>query len=180
MNIFPPILIFILSIAPHCAWSQKYVLEKSFVSFYSHATIEDIKAGNTKTVSLFNTATGEVAFAVPITEFQFEKSLMKEHFNEKYMESERYPTATFQGKITGFAIESEGVQQAIATGKLTIHGVTKDVEIKGTAEKQGDKLIMKTKFIVKLEDYKVARPQILWKNIAEQVEVTVDFIYKPQ
>jgi polyisoprenoid-binding protein YceI len=175
-------LIFILSCMMACLQvaGQKYVIEKSFVSFYSHAAIEDIKADNKKVSSIFNTATGEVVFSIPISEFQFAKSLMQEHFNEKYMESDKYPKATFQGKISAFDLQVNGPQQAKATGKLTIHGVTRDVEIPGTLEKQGDKLAMKAKFMVKLADHKITIPQLLWQNIAEQVEVTVDFLYKPQ
>lgn len=160
--------------------AQKYTTEKTFVSFFSDAAIEDITAENAKTAGIFNTATGDIAFSVPIKEFQFAKSLMKEHFNEKYMDTEKYPKATFQGKVSGFDMSADGVQQAKATGKLTIHGVTKDVEIPGTFQKQSDKLLMKSKFIVKLEDYKIQIPQLLWQNIAEQVEVTADFVFKPQ
>jgi polyisoprenoid-binding protein YceI len=160
--------------------AQKYTTEKTFVSFFSDAAIEDITANNKKASSLFNAETGDIAFSVPIKEFEFAKSLMKEHFNEKYMDTEKYPKATFQGKVTGFNPQASGVQNATAQGKLSIHGVTKDVEIPGTIEKQGDKLLMKSKFVVKLEDYKIEIPQLLWQNIAEQVEVTVDFVYKPQ
>lgn len=160
--------------------AQKYSLEKSFVSFYSHATIEDITAENTKSVSIFNSSTGDIAFSIPIKEFEFAKSLMKEHFNEKYMDSEKYPKATFQGKVIGFDSKATGVQNSKATGKLTIHGETKEVELPGTIEVQGSNLVMKSKFIVKLEDYKIAIPQLMWQNIAEQVEVTVEFTYKPQ
>src|SRR5579859_2531044 len=63
-----------------------------------------------------NEATGDVVFSVPIKEFEFEKSLMKEHFNEKYMESEQYPKATFQGKIAGYQGSVSGEQKATATG----------------------------------------------------------------
>ena len=160
--------------------AQKYSLEKSFVSFYSHATIEDITAENTKSVSIFNVATGDIAFSIPIKEFEFAKSLMKEHFNEKYMDTEKYPKSTFQGKVIGFDSKATGVQNAKATGKLTIHGETKEVELPGTIEVKGSNLVMKSKFIVKLEDYKIAIPQLMWQNIAEQVEVTVEFTYKPQ
>ncbi|HYG17863.1 MAG TPA: YceI family protein [Ohtaekwangia sp.] len=162
------------------AVAQKYVTEKSFVSFFSDAAIEDITADNTKSSGIFNLATSDIAFSIPIKEFEFAKSLMKEHFNEKYMDTEKYPRSTFQGKVSGFDPQGSGVQQAKATGKLTIHGVTKDVELPGTIEKQGDKLRLKSKFMVKLEDYKIAIPQLLWQNIAEQVEVTVDFVFKPQ
>ena len=164
----------------HGAAAQKLSLEKSHVSFFSDATLEDITAANTKTASIFNTATGDIAFSVPIKEFQFEKSLMQEHFNEKYMESDKYPKSTFQGKILDYNVEAAGVQSVKAVGKLQIHGVTKDIEVPGTVEKQGDKIVMKSKFIVRLEDYKVKIPQLLWQNIAEQVEVTLDFTFKPQ
>jgi polyisoprenoid-binding protein YceI len=160
--------------------AQNYIAEKSFISFYSHAPIEDIKAENVKAVSLFNSSTGDIAFSVPIKEYQFRKSLMQEHFNEKYMESEKYPKSTFQGKITGFDPHKKGIQHVTTLGKLTIHGVTKEVAITGTLEKLADKVNMKSSFIVKLEDYNIVVPQLLRNNIAEQVEVTVDFVFKPQ
>ena len=157
--------------------AQKYTSEKSTVTFFSSATLEDIKADNTKASSVFDASNGNIAFVVPINEFQFKKSLMQEHFNEKYMETEKYPKSTFQGKIVGFD-PNAATQNVKAQGKLTIHGVTKDVEIPGTIEKQGDKLVMKSVFIVKLADYKVDIPKLMWQNIAEQVEVTVNFTDK--
>jgi polyisoprenoid-binding protein YceI len=162
------------------AMGQKYTAEKSFVQFYSHATIEDIKADNKKVSSIFNAASGDIVFSIPISEFQFAKSLMQEHFNEKYMESDKYPKATFQGKIAGFDPNAKGPQQLKANGKLTIHGITNEVEIPGTLEVQDKKLVMNTKFMIKLADYKITIPQLLWQNIAEQVEVTGEFTYKPQ
>lgn len=161
------------------AYSQKYATEKSFVSFYSKATIEDITAENSKAQSIFNTATGDIVFVIPIQEFQFAKSLMKEHFNEKYMDTEKFPKSTFQGKISGFDLSASGVQQAKASGKLMIHGVTQEIEIPGTIEVVGGKLVLKSSFIVKLETYKIDRPQLLLQNIAEQVEVKIEFTYKP-
>src|SRR3990170_8969068 len=137
------------------ASAQKFTTEKTFVSFYSQAAIEDITAENTKTAGVFNAATGDIAFSVPIKEYKFEKSLMQEHFNEKYMETEKYPKSTFQGKITGYDPNATGTQNVTSKGNLTIHGETKEVEIPGTIEKQGDKLMMKSKFIVRLEDYKI-------------------------
>lgn len=160
--------------------AQKYSTDQTFVSFFSDAAIEDITADNKKAAGVFNAATGDIAYSIPIKEFQFEKSLMQEHFNEKYMETEKFPKSTFQGKVTGYDPAATGAQNASAKGKLTIHGETKEVEIPGTIEKQGDKLVMKSKFVVKLADYKIAIPQLLWQNIAEQVEVTVDFTFKPQ
>jgi polyisoprenoid-binding protein YceI len=159
--------------------AQKYVAEKSVITFFSDALIEDITASNAKTTSIFNKQTGELAFSVPVREFQFENKLMQEHFNEKYMESDKYPKATFSGKIINLDVAQTDVQQVKAKGKLTIHGVTREVEIYGTAQ-PGDKITVKTKFRVKLADYKIKIPQVVFQNIAEEVEVTVDITYKPQ
>jgi hypothetical protein len=169
----------LLVIATH-TYAQKYVSEKTFVSFFSDAVLEDITATNKKASSIFNSTTGDIAFSIPIKEFQFAKSLMQEHFNEKYMDSEKYPKSTFQGKVTGYNPDAKGVQNVRAAGKLTIHGVTKEVDIPGTIEKKDDKVLMKSKFIVKVADYNIEIPTLVFQNIAEQVEVTVDFVYKPQ
>jgi hypothetical protein len=159
--------------------AQKFATEKTSVVFYSHATIEDIKATNLKTSGLFDAGNGDIAFVVPVNEFQFAKSLMQEHFNEKYMETEKYPRSTFQGKIAGYDPAAAGEQKVIAKGKLTIHGVTQSVEIPGTIAKQGEGLVMNSVFVVKLEDYKIEIPKLLWQNVAEQVEVTLNFSFKP-
>jgi polyisoprenoid-binding protein YceI len=170
----------LLALAILPAQAQKYVTEKSLVTFFSEAPVENIQADNQKTSSLFNSSTGDIAFTVPIAAFQFEKSLMQEHFNEKYMETERYPKSTFAGKITGYDASVGTEQRVTAKGKLQIHGVTKEVEIPGTIEKQGDKLVMKSSFTVKLDDYNIKIPQLLWRNIAEQIAVTITLTYKPQ
>lgn len=159
--------------------AQKYVAEKSVITFFSDALIEDITATNSKTASIFNKETSDLVFSVPIREFQFEKKLMQEHFNEKYMESDKYPKATFSGKLINLDVTKASEQQVKAIGKLTLHGVTKDVELDGTAQ-LGDKVVLKSKFKVKLEDYNVAIPQLMFQNIAEEVEVTINFTYKPQ
>jgi len=104
---------------------------------------------------------------------------MEEHFNEKYMNSDQYPKSTFQGKINGLNPSLLSAAQDVrAEGKLTIHGVTKDVLIPGTLQNIDGKWFLKSKFKIKLEDYKVDIPKLLWEKIAEEVEVAVDFAYK--
>jgi hypothetical protein len=176
MRILPILLIFATS-AVH---AQKYTVEKGSIIFFSKATLEDIKAENQKVVSLFNSETGAIAFSVPIVEFQFEKSLMQEHFNEKYLESDKFPKATFQGTLANVQMNSAEEQVVKATGKLTIHGVTKEVAFPGTFQHKNGKVIMTSTFMIRLEDYQVAIPQLMWQNIAEEVEVSLSFIYKPQ
>lgn len=165
----------VIGISTH---AQKFTTEKSSIVFFSDAALEDITATNSKAISIFDATKGEVAFSVPIKEFEFEKALMKEHFNEKYLESEKFPKATFQGVFEGYTVSQGGSQPVTAKGKLTIHGVTREVVIPGTLEFSAGKVVAKAKFIVKLEDYKIKIPQIVWQNIAEEVEVTIEFSYK--
>ena len=159
--------------------AQRFITEKSSVVFFSEAAMEDITAQNIKAIGIFDIGSGEIAFSIPVNEFVFAKSLMQEHFNEKYLETEKFPKSTFQGKVSGFQAGVQGLQLVHATGKLTIHGVTQEVDMQGSIEKDKDRLTMKSKFMVVLENYGVARPQLLWQNIAEQVEVTIDFTFKP-
>ncbi|MBT1703648.1 YceI family protein [Chryseosolibacter indicus] len=159
--------------------AQRYTSEKGHITFFSDATIEDIEAENTIVGSLFNATSGEVVYIIKIRDFVFDKALMREHFNEKYMESEKYPKATFQGRVVGFKPDIIGAQKVRAVGKLSMHGVVRDIDVPGSAENVNGKIHMKSKFIMKLEDYNIKIPTLVWQNIAEQIEVSVDFIYKP-
>jgi polyisoprenoid-binding protein YceI len=172
-------IIFLFIVFSNLSAAQKLTVEKSKIVFFSDGAIEDITAENKKASGIFNLGNGQIVFSIPISGFKFAKALMQEHFNEKYMESDKFPKATFQGKVDGWD-KNNSSQSAKAIGKLTIHGVTKEVEIPGTITKQSNKLQMNAKFMIKLADYNVAIPQLLWQNIAEQVEVTVDFGFKPQ
>ena len=172
-------LFFIAMTITVVSYGQKYISEKTFISFYSHAAIEDIKAENTKASSVFDAATGNIAFSVPIKDFEFAKTLMQEHFNEKYLETEKFPKSTFEGKIVGFDASKKGPQSVKAQGKIILHGVTRNLDIPGTLEVQGNRIRMKSVFVAKLVDYNIMRPEIMFQKIAEQVDVTVDFTFKP-
>src|SRR3546814_551825 len=98
--------------------AQVYQSYKSETSFFSKAPLEDIEAHNDGGASVLNTGTQEIVFVIPIRGFEFRKSLMQEHFNENYMESDEYPTATFKGKLQGFDPSVENPQEVTASGTL--------------------------------------------------------------
>ncbi len=158
--------------------AQKYICNEGEVSFYSEAPLENIKANTNKATSIINLETGEVAFSIPINSFEFKKSLMQKHFNENYMESERYPKATFSGIIKNFQ-NKPGTYQAQAEGEMVIHGQKRKVTVEGALTISEDDAHVKAVFPVKLKDYKIKIPRILFSNIAEEVEVTINFQYKP-
>ncbi len=172
-------LVVLFLVKCHSLYPQRYVADKGMVDFFSQATLEDIKAENQKAQSIFNASTGEIAFRVGIRDFQFKKKLMQEHFNEKYMESDKFPYATFSGTLEGFSPEGTGWQNVTAKGDLKIHGVAHKIEVPGTVKIiDAESILMRSEFTVKLEDYGITIPQILWQNIAEQVKVTIELNYK--
>jgi len=163
----------------HAASAQKFTADRGELSFFSDGIVEDIEARNGQVGSLFDAGNGDLVFIAKIRDFIFPKSLMREHFNEKYMETEKYPKATFQGKLVGVKTGTPGEQKVRAVGKLNMHGVTRDIDVPGTVEFSGARVVTKSKFKVRLEDYNIKIPTLVWQNIAEEVEVRVDFIYKP-
>lgn len=154
--------------------AQKFIADSTYVRFYSSAPVEDIAADNIEGQSAMNWETGEMVFVVPIRGFQFEEELMEEHFNENYMETEKYPKATLTGKIKDW---NQNYGQQSFKGKFSVHGVEQEVEIEGTLIKTKKGFNLDSKFFITLEDYKIKIPSALFYNIAEKVEVTVHFEY---
>src|ERR1035437_6573374 len=91
---------FFFSFSPQQSTNNIYMCKNVKTLIYSEAPIENIEATSVKGSSVLNISTGEIQFIIPISSFQFKKSLMQEHFNENYMESDTYPSAKFKGKIT--------------------------------------------------------------------------------
>ncbi len=166
-------------LAYNSATSQIFSIEQSSIIFFSKTPVEDIYGKNTNAQGKFNSNTGDINFTVSMSEFEFKKLLMKQHFNEKYLETAKYPKSTFQGKLMGYKVDKEGKQEVSAVGKFTIHGLTKDINVSGTIEFKNGKVIAMSKFKVILEDYNIKAPQLLWRKMAEIMDVTVQFDLKP-
>jgi polyisoprenoid-binding protein YceI len=125
--------------------------------------------------------TGALQFAVLIKVFEFEKALMQEHFNENYMESNTFPKAEFKGKLTGVSadqLKKAGTYDAVVTGDLTIHGMTKPVTAKGTVTVDAAGAIKASSdFAVKPEDHGIKIPGVVRQNIAQEITVKVRLDY---
>jgi len=161
--------------------AQKYLTRNGYISFYSSTPLEDIKADNNQVASVLDMESGEIVFQVLMRSFSFKKKLMEEHFNENYVESEKYPKAEFRGKIKNpenIRIKNGELKEVIVEGELSLHGVTRNVSSEGTIEKNGDNLIAKSVFILKPEDYDIEIPSVVRDKIAKEIEVTVDMRYE--
>src|SRR3569623_193709 len=109
-----------------------YTCKNARINIFSSAPVEDIEANSSEGVSVYNAATGELAFSVPIRSFHFAKALMEEHFNENYLESDKFPKASFKGKIQEHPdLTKDGTYPVTVIGDFQVHGVTQNRTIKG-------------------------------------------------
>ncbi len=162
--------------------AQKYMTRTGKISFFSTTPVENIEAFNNEAASVLDSKSGDLVFQVPIKSFKFEKALMQEHFNENYMESDKFPKADFKGKIPTIGdvnFAKDGVYNVKATGKLTIHGVTQDITVPGTVTVKDGAATLNAKFKVATFDYGIKIPTVVEGKIAKEIEVTVNCILKP-
>lgn len=171
------VLIMSLLVAVSVTFGQKFITKNGYIKFYSVTPVETIEAHNRQVNSALDITTGDFVFKVLIKSFEFEKALMQEHFNENYMESDKFPDATFSGKILNLSaidFTKDGKYEAEVEGDMKIHGEIKKVKEKGTFEVSGGKISGKSVFMVHLADYKIKIPNTVVNNIAEDIQVTVD------
>lgn len=175
-----PVLIFgfcLVVISGILCGQGKYLTNTGKIGFYSHTALEDIKAENQVVAGVIDAASGEVAIIVKMTDFQFVKKMMQEHFNENYVESEKFPKATFNGIILNNSevdYSKEGVTEVRVEGDMTIHGKTTKVSSEGSIEVISGGIIARTKFLLNPEDYDIKIPRVVRGNIAESLEITVE------
>lgn len=159
--------------------AKLYVFESGSINFFSETPVENIAAETKSYAAALKPTTKQFAFSVQISGFQFEKKLMQEHFNENYMESEKYPKATFAGVIIeDVDILKDGVYELSAKGKLNIHGVEQERTIPVALTSKGGALSFNSTFQVKLVDHNIEVPSIVVTNIAEIIDVKVVGVLK--
>jgi YceI-like domain len=162
--------------------AQKYFTKTGKISFFSKTSMENIEAHNKSVTCVVDTKSGAVAFSVLMKGFEFEKALMQDHFNENYVESSKYPKAEFKGTITNNSdvnYTQDGVYTTKVKGKMTLHGVTKDVETTGKITVKGGKVIATSDFVLLLSDYKITIPSVVKDNISNSIKIMVDCTLEP-
>ncbi len=150
------------------------------VSFFSKTPLEDIDATNKQATVVYKTTTGDFQVGMAMLGFKFPKALMEEHFNENYVESSKFPQCTFKGKVVEtIDLTKDGEHKVTVKGTMTMHGVSKEVEIPGTITKKGNDIIIAANFKIKVADYGVKVPSLYVQNIAEFVDVKVNSVMEP-
>lgn len=173
-----PIIALTLCIAlthSHPAYSQLYTTRAGFVGFYSKTALEDIKAENNQVYAIIDAGKQNLAFQLLLKGFVFTKELMQEHFNENYVESDKYPKATFSGAYTGnVQLNKDGVYQVTVKGTLSLHNASKAIEVPATIEVKNGRLLGKSEFKVRPEDFNITIPSIVRDKIDKEMTVKVN------
>jgi polyisoprenoid-binding protein YceI len=174
-KIVQPIILLLVLVIGNAAFAQKYFTKSGSVNFFSKTPMENIDATNKKATCVIDSKTGQIEIALLMKAFEFEKALMQEHFNENYVESDKYPKATFKGNITNIAsvnFTKDGSYPVDITGKLTMHGVTKDIKTKGSIAVKNGKINATTEFSVLLTDYYIEIPAVVEDKIQKSIKIS--------
>lgn len=164
------------------ASAQRFITKSGKITFFSDGPLEKIEAVNNSVNSALDTQNGMFVFKVLMKSFTFEKALMQEHFNENYVESDKYPVAIFKGKVTNIDkidFGTSGKYDAVVEGNLTIHGHTNKVKATGVFTVYDEGIKGKSSFSIKLADYGIEIPKIVAGKIAEEILINVDIDLKP-
>jgi hypothetical protein len=160
---------------------EEMITNKGIITFEASIPLyEENKAVNETVYCILNIKTGEIKSLVFIKDFHFKISLMEEHFNENYLESNHYPKAIFKGKIQGFNwnIIGNSSKEFNITGKLEIHGKRKEITSTISIRKVNDNLELLSNFKIDLTDFNIKIPKILSMKIAETVNIDTSYLLK--
>ncbi len=158
-----------------------FIATRGTTSIHASTPLEDIDATSNQTTGAFNIKSKKVYFKIKMESLVFKRSLMQEHFNENYMESEKFPNGTFDGTIDqDIDLSKDGTHEVTATGDLTIHGVTKKRTIPGTITVKGKSIDVSSSFDVKVADHDIKIPTVVAQKIAEVVNVKIHSALVPK
>jgi len=175
--------------------AQKYYTKTGVTEFDgSKAAFEPIKAKNNSSISAIDVSNGNIAALIKIKDFEFRLGLMQEHFNENYLESYKYPKSTFNGNIEiskdsifegnneifNYGLVDDNPLDIIIKGQLTIKGVTKNIIALGEIKKINDILNLISSFSIKLSDFNVKIPKVVFMKIDENVKINLNYNYELQ
>ncbi|MCF8374591.1 MAG: YceI family protein [Bacteroidales bacterium] len=176
------LIIAIIGLAMNFSFAQKFLCRDGHVWFFGTTPMENIEAHNKQASSIINTETGEIVVSVLMKSFEFEKALMQEHFNENYVESDKFPKGKFNGKITNLNeidFSKPGSYTAQVKGVLNIHGVDKEYEIPVEMRVDGETINAQGKFATSAEDFKIEIPSVVRDKIAKQIDVNLNMSFSP-
>jgi polyisoprenoid-binding protein YceI len=176
-------ILILLCVAFNTVSAQQFFTKTGKVYFSASSSLEKIEATTNKATCVVDIAAGKIEAAILVKSFHFEKALMEEHFNENYMESGKFTQAKFVGDITdakNVNLKSDGTYDVNIKGKLTLHGVTKDVATKGKITVKGGNIIAAaSNLTILVGDYGIKIPGAVKDKIAKEAKIDINCTLQP-
>jgi polyisoprenoid-binding protein YceI len=175
-------ILFLFLVVAFSVNAQKYMTKNGYIGFFSHTTMEDIKGENNQVAGVIDISTGDMVFQALIKSFHFDRALLEEHFNENYMESDKFPKSSFKGKILNLSsvdFHKNGIYPVNVEGELTIRDATNKINTNGTIEVTDGAITATSKFNLSPGDYNINIPGVVREKINNNLEVTVLMKYSP-
>jgi len=159
---------------------EKYISRNGQIQFIASTPLETIDPVNNHVSCVLDTENGNLVFQMKMISFKFEKALMEEHFNEKYVESDKFPKSTFVGRVQNWDVFNwNGTEQNIVVkGKITIHGIEKEIIVKGVIETSKSTIFLSSSFDIIISDFSIEIPRLVRDKISETVKVEVNVTLK--
>ena len=177
-------ILFILLMLPFSVKAQTvvYTGQAGKINFKSDAPLELIQAQSDALTGAINSADKSFLFSVKMNSFKgFNSELQRTHFNENYVESEKYPKAKFEGKIIeDIDLSKPGTYTVRAKGNIEIHGVKQQRIIKSTVTVSQGSILIKSKFTVLITEHKIQIPYVVKQKLAEEIYVEISIVLKPK
>ncbi len=166
-----------IALVPVLSSAQFYKTSAGKISFVSKTSIEEFSATNSQVQAGIELTQNKMQFRVPVNGFVFKSALMQKHFQENYMETSRFQYSDFKGQIKNIAavnINQNGEYPVEAVGKLTMHGVTKDITVPGKIVVKDGAVSLKANFRIKCSDYQIKIPAASAASVSDDIAITVD------
>jgi hypothetical protein len=177
-------VLFLFALLAHTSnlFSQQFMTREGHVHFFSSTPMEDIEAEHDQMSAIFDSENGSFAFQAPILGFHFDRALMEEHFNENYLESEKFPYAIFEGSVSSWPlpeVKNDWVN-VTAKGVLTIHGVGIERELESQMRFKAGNWELQSEFLVATNDHEIPIPRIVREKITKEISVSVHATLTPR
>jgi len=157
---------------------KKFSSDKGELSFTSNAKLELINAKSKRVLGIIDPTNGQFAFIVKVQSFEgFNSNLQQQHFNDKYMESDKFYDATYSGKIIDpVDYTKDGIYDVRTKGSLVIHGKKQERIIPGKIHVEKGVLTVTSVFEVPLADHDIPVPEIVSQKIATTINVKLNVL----
>jgi polyisoprenoid-binding protein YceI len=164
--------------------AAEYQVDKNavnMVKFFSEATVESF-TGSTAQIDgyvLWNgddpTLESELYFEVPLTTIDTGIGLRNRHMRDNYLHTDQFPLAIYTGKLSRYEKQNDSTYDVLVEGKMKMHGEENPISAHGTVIHSDKGLRVTALFAIKLTDFKIKIPQLMFMKISETIRLEVDF-----